>query len=82
LPEAVKALDEIFPAIRLPVDTVSGKQTGIQSQETQWAGSLGYEVCYSTSSLESPERATIIQYFFPDERDLGAMLTLRTPYPS
>ena len=58
--------DEIFPAIRLPVDTafraasllrsiciisrpvkfdiddtVSGKQTGIQSQETQWAGSLG-----------------------------------------
>ena len=39
---------------------------------------FGYEVCYSTSSLESPERATIIQYFFPDERDLGAMLTLRT----
>ena len=32
---------------------------------------FGYEVCYSTSSLESPERATIIQYFFPDER-LGA----------
>lgn len=39
---------------------------------------FGYEVSYSTSSLESPERATIIQYFFPDERDLGAMLTLRT----
>lgn len=39
---------------------------------------FGYEVGYSTSSLESPERATIIQYFFPDERDLGAMLTLRT----
>ena len=39
---------------------------------------FGYEVCYSTSSLESPERATIIQYFFPDERDFGAMLTLRT----
>ena len=33
--------DEIFPAIRLPVNTVSGKQTGIQSQESQWAGSLG-----------------------------------------
>lgn len=39
---------------------------------------FGYEVGYSTSGLESPERATIIQYFFPDERDLGAMLTLRT----
>ncbi len=39
---------------------------------------FGYEISYSTSSLESPERATIIQYFFPDERDLGAMLTLRT----
>ena len=39
---------------------------------------FGYEVGYSTSNLESPERATIIQYFFPDERDLGAMLTLQT----
>lgn len=39
---------------------------------------FGHEVGYSTSGLESPERATIIQYFFPDERDLGAMLTLRT----
>jgi len=39
---------------------------------------FGYEIGYSTGNLESPERATIIQYFFPDERDLGAMLTLRT----
>lgn len=39
---------------------------------------FGHEIGYSTSGLESPERATIIQYFFPDERDLGAMLTLRT----
>jgi len=39
---------------------------------------FGYEVSYSTSELESPERATIIQYFFPDERDLGVMLKLRT----
>lgn len=43
---------------------------------------FGHEVGYSTSGLESPERATIIQYFFPDERDLGAMLTLRTPTTS
>lgn len=39
---------------------------------------FGNEVGYSTSGLESPERATIIQYFFPDERDLGVMLTLQT----
>lgn len=39
---------------------------------------FGYEISYSTSSLESVERATIIQYFFPNERDLGAMFTLRT----
>lgn len=38
---------------------------------------FGYEVGYSSSSLESTERATIIQYFFPDERDLGAMLSIR-----
>ncbi|MDD2436371.1 MAG: hypothetical protein PHG27_01985 [Massilibacteroides sp.] len=43
---------------------------------------FGYEVSYSTSNLESPERATVIQYFFPDERDLGAMLTLRAPEES
>jgi len=43
---------------------------------------FGYEVSYSTGNLESPERATVIQYFFPDERDVGAMLTLRTPMTS
>lgn len=43
---------------------------------------FGHEVSYSTSNLQSPERATIIQYFFPDERDLGAMLTLRAPTES
>lgn len=43
---------------------------------------FGYEIGYSTTGLESPERATIIQYFFPDERDLGAMLTLRTAQTS
>lgn len=43
---------------------------------------FGYEVGYSTANLESPERATVIQYFFPDERDLGAMLTLRMPNES
>ena len=39
---------------------------------------FGHEIGYSTSTLESPERAMIIQYFFPDERDVGAMVSLRT----
>ena len=30
---------------------------------------FGYEIGYSTSGLESPERATIIQYFFPGQRN-------------
>ena len=38
---------------------------------------FGHEIAYSSSSRESPERARIIQSLFPDERDLGAMLTLQ-----
>ena len=38
---------------------------------------FGHEVAYSSSHRESPERARIIQSIFPDERDLGAMLTLQ-----
>ena len=38
---------------------------------------FGHEIAYSSSSRESPERARMIQALFPDERDLGAMLTLQ-----
>jgi phosphate-selective porin len=38
---------------------------------------FGNEVAYSSSKLESPERSTLCQTFFPDEKDLGAMLTLQ-----
>lgn len=40
---------------------------------------FGYETRHSTSALESPERTHMIQALFPDERDLGLMLTLRSP---
>lgn len=43
---------------------------------------FGYEIGYSSSKRESPERSTIIQTLFPDERDMGAMLTLQTPTDS
>lgn len=39
---------------------------------------FGNEISYSSSRRESPERSTVFQTLFPEERDLGAMLTLQT----
>ncbi len=36
---------------------------------------FGYEIGYSSSLRESPERSTIFQTLFPDGRDVGAMLS-------
>ncbi|MDR1371852.1 MAG: hypothetical protein LBJ17_01815 [Dysgonamonadaceae bacterium] len=38
---------------------------------------FGNEISYSSSRRESPERSTIFQTLFPEERDLGAMLILQ-----
>jgi hypothetical protein len=38
---------------------------------------FGYEITYSSSARETPERARIFQTLFPQERDLGAMITLQ-----
>lgn len=38
---------------------------------------FGQEIEYSSSSRESPERSMVFQTLFPEERDLGMMLTLR-----
>jgi len=35
---------------------------------------FGYEISYSSSRRESPERSTVFRQLFPEERDLGAML--------
>lgn len=43
---------------------------------------FGNEVAYSSSSRFAPERSTICQTLFPDERDLGAMLILQAPKTS
>lgn len=37
---------------------------------------FGYEITYSSSARETPERARIFQTLFPQERDMGAMITL------
>jgi len=40
---------------------------------------FGYEISYSSSSRETPERSRLFQILFPGERDLGAKLTLQAP---
>lgn len=47
--------------------------TGLQNRP------FGYEVIYSSSLRESPERGRMSQLIFPNERDLGAMLTIQGP---
>lgn len=42
----------------------------------------GYEIEYSSSMRESPERSKASTTLFPNERDLGAMLTLQAPKTS
>ncbi|HYV92552.1 MAG TPA: hypothetical protein VE978_12230 [Chitinophagales bacterium] len=40
---------------------------------------FGYEIVMSSSVRESPERGRLSQIIFPNERDLGMMLTLQGP---
>ncbi|MCX6292598.1 MAG: hypothetical protein NT126_12685 [Bacteroidetes bacterium] len=40
---------------------------------------FGYEIGYSSSLRESPERGRMSQTIFPNERDLGAMVTIQGP---
>lgn len=37
---------------------------------------FGYEIAYSSSQRETPERAAIFKELFPDERELGAMAVI------
>lgn len=43
---------------------------------------FGYEISYSSSMRESPERGRMSQIIFPNERDLGAMITIQGPKTS
>lgn len=43
---------------------------------------FGYEIAYSSSNRESPERARFTQTLFPGERDLGAMISFNPPKTS
>lgn len=43
---------------------------------------FGYEISYSSSARETPERSRLFQTLFPGERDLGAKLTIQAPKTS
>ncbi len=43
---------------------------------------FGYEISYSSSTRETPERSRIFQTLFPGERDLGGRLTIQAPKTS
>ncbi len=43
---------------------------------------FGYEVSYSSSQLENPERSRFTQTLFPGEEDLGASITFQMPKAS
>ena len=43
---------------------------------------FGNEISYSSSRRESPERSTLFQTLFPEERDLGVSVTLQAPKTS
>jgi len=43
---------------------------------------FGYEISYSSSTRETPERSRIFQTLFPGERDLGGRLSIQAPKTS
>jgi len=43
---------------------------------------FGYEIKYSSSQRESPERGRMSQLHFPNEREVGAMLSIQAPKSS
>ncbi len=70
------ALKDAYLSIKDPIIGISSLRAGVFNRP------FGYEISYSSSKRESPERSTIITTLFPDERDLGAMITLQAPKSS
>ncbi len=64
------ALKDAYVAVKEPWFQVATLTAGVFNRP------FGYEIVYSSSNRETPERARIFQTLFPQERDLGAMITL------
>ncbi|MEG1414260.1 MAG: hypothetical protein RR980_04155 [Mucinivorans sp.] len=63
-------IKDAYIAVTAPSKIIGG-QLGVFDRP------FGYEISYSSSLRESPERSRVFLSLFPDERDLGAMATLK-----
>ena len=64
------SLKDAYASFREPWLKMFGLKVGVFDRP------FGYEIGYSSSLRESPERGRMSQILFPGERDLGAMLTI------
>ncbi len=64
-------LKDAYLKVSIPSFGTSSVQAGVFNRP------FGYEVAYSSSRRETPERAIINTTLFPDERDLGVMATFQ-----
>lgn len=69
-------LKDAYIAIKDPWEGNNSFKAGVFNRP------FGYEISYSSSRRESPERATIHTTLFPEERDIGVMMTLQAPKTS
>ena len=65
------SVKDLFLHIKDPWIGTNSLQVGVFDRP------FGHEIRYSSSRRESPERSIVFQTLFPDERDLGGMLTLQ-----
>lgn len=66
------AIKDVYASLREPWWQTFGLTAGIFNRP------FGFEIGYSSSSRESPERSRVIQTLFPGERELGAMVSITT----
>lgn len=65
------AIKDAYIAVREPWAQFATLTAGVFDRP------FGYEITYSSSTRETPERARVFQTLFPGERDLGAKITLQ-----
>lgn len=75
IPFAVNVRD-FYVKINAPFWTPLTATIGMQNRP------FGFEVAQSSQVRETPERSRFTQTLFPNERDLGAMITLQAPKSS
>ena len=63
-------IKELYLNLKAPWNKASSFQAGVFNRP------FGFEVNYSSSSIESPERSRITASLLPDECDLGGMIVL------